>query len=185
MIAEFRGRYSGPVALLGGGESVDEIDTATLALEMPIIGINDSWRKRITPWMVYADPFKQSGAPCANIAFVPSNNHARRQPPKSLGSRVVAINHLPRVPGERPAFMGLELSRGSYAYFSGMLALEVAAWCGYDRIVLLGFDCKGSHFYDRAKETPGGAQTHETWRGMLDEAETELKRVGVSIEYLP
>jgi len=176
-IEDFRDTCSGPVALLGGGESVKRLDLDAIAQEMPVVGINESWRGFRTKWRVFIDFELQRFDGYEEYLFFPRRTSFSWRYPDDM----VPIRHLPRNFNHDPPFMGFRLNEGTYGYFAGMLALEVVTWCGFDPITLLGFDCDGGYWIDDEKETPGGAKTHAVWERQLIAAITELNRGGMTV----
>jgi hypothetical protein len=165
-IEDYHSAYGGPVALLGGGESVKKLNLDAIAEAMPIIGINESWRGFATGWRVFVDFELQQFIKPETVFFPCAKNSKPVLPPRVAG---ITIEHLARK-GSDPDFMGFNLDVGTYAYFAGMLALEVATWCGFDPIYLLGYDCSGGYWMDDEKRTPGGAKTHAVWERQLSSA---------------
>ncbi len=162
---DLKNTESGPVCLLGSGPSAKDVDF--YKINMPCIGINQSWRDMDTPWRVFIDPSNwmdlyQGTAPKPELAIFPfpaHNNQAQMRVgireghifmgihPKIPDLTACVIMHLPE--GQTMyKFNAFKLDEGTFAPFSGIFALELAIWVGYNPIYLVGFDCTGSHYFD-------------------------------------
>ncbi len=141
----------GPVALLGSGSSINDIDLATIRTHMPFIGINESWRfwEEQTP-RVFIDYALQIG-PAPEYAVYAKSPHPTMKPIPPLPWDCATIGIPWQTSGEKSFSFDLEF--GTYGINSGLFALEWAVWLGHNPIILLGFDCQGAHCYDENKQT--------------------------------
>lgn len=117
---------------------------------MPFIGINESWRfwEEQTP-RVFIDWDLQIGLVPEYCVYAKSL-FPTRKPIKRLPWDCAMIGIPWQTKGEN-AF-SFDLEWGTHAINSGIFALEWAIWIGHNPIVLLGFDCKGSHCYDSERQ---------------------------------
>lgn len=191
-----KGTKSGPVCLLGSGPSAK--DVSFFRISMPCIGINQSWREMETPWRVFIDPSNwidlyNKTAPMPELAIFPfpvGQNRAQMRVgmregrvflgihPEIPGLNGCVIGHLPE--GQTMyEFMGFKLDQGTYAPFSGIFALEIAVWCGYNPIYVVGFDCEGAHFFNPAFSITQFCLNN--WGRMLTEVAPMIRKSGVEV----
>ena len=183
-IEDLHNTKQGRVALLGSGESVEDINLQMVDKEMDIIGLNQHWRARDTPpWRCAVDPnsyqdilSKEAPIPELLISPLPKvGNTLEGQfllPASIQGLNLCPVWHIPQwIKYPRQAhpycgdFQGFELDKGSYAPYTGLFALEIAIWAGYTDIRLLGYDCLGGHFFN--PRFVNHTTTHEYWAHLL------------------
>jgi hypothetical protein len=185
-IEQLRNNRRGDVALLGSGESVEETDLYALQQRMPIIGINRSWKAIETPWRCFIDAdnwdhIRSGEAPKPDLAIFPSPPGTKIAEIDGMNCCVMPFASLLNLPTNRIYdFHGFELDEvGTSGAFAGYLALEVAAWAGYERIWLLGYDCVGGHFFN--PNLKQNQKTWDNWNDLLRKARTKLDEHGVQV----
>ena len=158
----FKDLHAGePCLVLGNGPSLDQVDFSKV--KMHTIGIHRSWKKVVSPYHVilrqnrWWDEIEQS-------KWIPNVVWARGEPGWFNAKR---DSYVVRVKGRTPVIclssagfgrFSFDLYQdGTWQHNAGLLAMEVAAYMGFDPIYLSGFDIEGGHFgngnEDAAKES--------------------------------
>lgn len=133
------------IAILGGGSSLKTTDISRLKGRCDIIAVNDAWK--LCPWanIMYAADAKW----WRYYDFVPEFRGEKVT--QSIGPRGWASEAERRGLTVIPAKMGMDLSFEPgfihTGHNSGFQALNLAIRFGYTKILLLGFDCWGRHWF--------------------------------------
>ncbi len=150
------------VGLLGGGKSLLKHDLENF--QIPLIGINESWRIHPTPWRIFIHPDLQFGPDPQRVFFPLPHKHRHdgeilydlhKKWPTTLLCPIPWL----RTPHR---FRGFDEKLETDALSSGLIALELAVHFGFTSIHLLGFDSDTSaHFEDHPVIDPNLAVTWE------------------------
>ncbi len=142
-LSDFKDTRRGSVCILGNGPSLDTFDIDRL--KYPTIGVNRSWRKVVSYWHVIS---------AASVYF--QEIGTRRWKPKFIfvpGPLVVSRNKLNRYVHSMDFSFLVEVpdnfpSAPAAAFkLTGLLAIWLAAYIGFEDVCLLGYD--GKDEYDR------------------------------------
>lgn len=139
-----------PVLLLGNGSSLDQIDLPRVAVRM--IGMNRSWRRHAAEYhccfsrMPYLHEIDR-GLHDPPVLFVASTGAE-----EVLGWMRVHLNTeriilIPRAVSPQVGWSEFP-SKGWWPDITGVFAIRIAAWMGFNPIYLVGYDCGGKdrHF---------------------------------------
>ena len=193
-IEDFRATESGPVAILGNGPSLEEVELESVGV--PLFGCNRSWLHAWSRWTCYVNPQHHAELYSGMSEYGPRRNRpevafamdytperARRLYsglPRWHGE-LVLVDSLTSIADNgtmeakyRPR--GDSLDRGRNSHFAGYMAMELAVWMGFTTIYLLGFDGGSGHFYDRAEH----ANT-EIWQEAFRRARPWLDDRGIRV----
>jgi len=148
--------------------------------QLPLIGINRSWKLIETPWRCYVDEahhddIRLGRAPAPEMAFSVRDPNRLEVPCPSVVVPWTPVTQ--ETPKQR--FCGAELDVGSFGPFAGYFALELARWMGFNPIYLFGYDGDGGHFDELDFERP--ELETRTWNGLFREARECLDRDGVRV----
>lgn len=150
-VEQFRDFHKGdPVLVLGNGPSLDTVDFTRVKIHT--IGIHRSWTKIVSPYHVilrqnrWWDEIERG-------EWIPNVVWARAEPRWFDGRR---DSFVVRVKGRTPVIhkaaagfgrFSFDLYQdGTWQHNAGLLAIEVAAYMGFNPIYLVGFDIEGGHF---------------------------------------
>ncbi len=171
------------IGLLGGGESLLEHDFAIA--NMPLVGINESWRVWQTDVTVFVEPDPREGQPEPKRAYFPLPHMHRSDEGvlEQLRSYWPNAQLCPipwkRVLWEDTEFHGFNLGNGTNAFSSGMLALELVTWWGFREIHLFGFDLDTSAHYENHPVIK--QPMLDEWKRQLPEAILQMESAGIRV----
>lgn len=167
-------------AILGTGPSLERHDVSTFP--GLLFGVNGSWKKTtaVDYWCAQdLDDLKAMDRgewelDIGTDVFVlgrPENIEVLEDDPRVVlvPIRTERVGH--RLSPRRVFSFDLS-DEGVQEHNSGLFALQIAVWIGCDPIWLLGFDCRGGHFYDDVPSiTP-----HDAIARKLDQAAKAFRR---------
>ena len=129
--------------VLGNGPSMERVDFDRLSSTVVVMGMHRSWRQHNPPFHIilrqamYWDEIEEGAWTPRGIVVTKTDQKLENW---DLGStRVAKIKSVSKRHPGRPGFM-MPMHEGSGAIFCGQFALEVAAYMGFKRICLIGYD---------------------------------------------
>lgn len=168
--------------VLGNGPSLERVDFDRLNSNIVVVGMHRSWRQCNPPFHVilrqpiYWDEIADGHWTPRGIIITKTDQKLENW---NLGSTCVAkVKSVSKRHPGRPGFMS-PLHVGSGAIFCGQFALEVAAYIGFSRIYLIGYDMQNGsgHAFPLAGEHISWDSTREVQRNTMAAVDARMKEV--------
>jgi len=148
-IDSWKGIHSGPVLVIGNGPSATKYDISSIPF--PSISMNRGYELFEGDYYItlmdtfYMEKVAQSKYDhvfmCGGYTEIPANIRDGFKPDLTCIPRLSKRDPSPPEP--------LNLSKGWKVSHTGVLALYLAAWMGFDTAILVGYDGHGRHFMPR------------------------------------
>jgi hypothetical protein len=163
--------------LIGGGESLLRADVDHVRSKARTIGINDAWR--MAPW---ADLLYGADKPWWDYyAGVPDFAGERWTQDKQKGREAAEQWGLRLVRSEPGSDLSFDPAFVCQGWNSGFQAMNLAVLFGCSRILLLGFDMQGSHWFGSHPGKLNRASPYPLFIAAFTRAAAQLAAAGIEV----
>lgn len=168
--------------VLGNGPSMERIDFSRLKSTVVVLGMHRSWRQHNSPFHiilrqpVYWDEIADGCWTPRGIIITKTDQKLENW---DLGNtRVAKVKSVSKRHPGRPGFL-MPLHDGSGAIFCGQFAVEAAAYMGFRRICLTGYDMQNGsgHAFPLAGEHISWDSTRQVQRNTMGAVAARMREV--------